>query len=241
MSTAIQLNTPTNYHPAAKAYTTAAGLSIASTALALVCLVTLHILSPEFDPSWRMVSEYALGNYGWVLSTMFITWAVGTWALAYALKREVKTTGGKIGLALLVLAGIGEAMAAAFDVRHSLHGLAAMIGMPSLPVAAVLISISLVKNPTWAPVKKRIMLTAHLTWVSILFMTIAVMLLFAGFSDAGIDMSSGKAPETLPDNVIALAGWANRLMILCYCVWVITIAAHQRKLGGSAAPYKEAA
>lgn len=240
MSTAIQLTPSSNYPPASKTSSTAAGLSIASTSLALICLISLHVLSPEFDPSWRMVSEYALGNYSWVLSTMFLSWAIGTWSLAYALKREVKTTGGKIGLAFLVLAGIGEAMAAAFDVRHSLHGLAAMIGMPSLPVAAVLTSISLVKNPTWAPAKKRIMLTAHFTWISILVMTIAVMLLFDGFSKAGIDLSSGKAPATLPANVIALAGWANRLMILCYCVWVITVATHQRKLGGSTAPYKEA-
>lgn len=230
MSSAIPLNQPTNYHPTRTAVT-AAGVSIASTTIALVCLAALHLLSPEFDPSWRMVSEYALGNYSWVLSMMFITWAVGTWALAYSLTKKVKTTWGKVGLLFLVLAGIGEAMAAVFEVRHPLHGLAAMIGMPSLPVAALLISYSLTRNPAGVPARKKILFTAHLTWISIVLMTAGVMLLFNGFTKAGVDMSSGTAPESLPPGVIAFAGWANRLLILTYCIWVITVAAQRRKLG----------
>ncbi|MBV8068249.1 MAG: DUF998 domain-containing protein [Candidatus Eremiobacteraeota bacterium] len=43
-----------------------------------------HVLSPEFDPSWRVVSEYADGRYAWVLTLMFALCAFGTWALAYA-------------------------------------------------------------------------------------------------------------------------------------------------------------
>lgn len=38
----------------------AAGLSVAF----LGFLLLLHILEPEFDPSWRMISEYELGRYG---------------------------------------------------------------------------------------------------------------------------------------------------------------------------------
>lgn len=230
MSSAITLNQPTNYHPA-RAAASAAGLSMISTAIALISLATLHVLSPEFDPSWRMVSEYALGRHSWLLSVMFLAWAIGTWALAYSLKDEVKTTGGKIGLLFLVLAGIGEAMAAAFDVRHPLHGLAAMIGMPSLPIAALLISYSLKRKEAWAPARKRILLTAHLTWISIVLMTAGVMLLFDGFAKAGVDMSSGTAPERLPEGVIAIAGWTNRLLIIAYCTWVITVAAHRRTPG----------
>jgi len=32
----------------------------------------LHVLSPEFSPSRRVISEYALGHYPWVLSLMFL-------------------------------------------------------------------------------------------------------------------------------------------------------------------------
>lgn len=233
MSSAISLNGPTNFRMARTA-TTAASVSLYSTAIVLVCLATLHVLSPEFDPSWRMVSEYAMGNYSWVLTAMFSSWAVGTWALAFAVKDEVKTTGGRIGLFFLVLAGVGEALAALFDVRHSLHGPAATIGMPSLPVAALLISYSLRHNVAWTPARKRIILTAHLTWISIVLMTVAVMVLFDGFAKAGIDISSGTVPKNLPEGVIDFAGWANRLLIFTYCIWTITVAAYRRKLGEGA-------
>ena len=39
-----------------------ARLSIAAAVVVLLLLASLHVLSPEFDPSWRMVSEYANGH-----------------------------------------------------------------------------------------------------------------------------------------------------------------------------------
>ncbi len=49
----------------------AAGLAIVAAAGALLLLASLHVLSPEYAPSWRRVSNYANGRYGWVLSLMF--------------------------------------------------------------------------------------------------------------------------------------------------------------------------
>src|SRR4030095_3870288 len=109
-----------------------ARLAIATSVAVLLLLAILHILSPEFDPSWRMVSEYANGQYGWVLSLMFVAWAVSSWILAFMLWSQINTTAGKVGLVFLILAGVGEAMASVFDINHSLHGLAGLIGIGSL-------------------------------------------------------------------------------------------------------------
>src|SRR5215211_4426717 len=95
----------------------AARISFAASAMTLVFLGALHVLSPEFDPSWRMVSEYALGNYGWVLSLMFISWAISSWALYFALRPHVKTKAGKVGLIILLIVGLGQLMASIFSVR----------------------------------------------------------------------------------------------------------------------------
>ena len=92
----------------------------------------LHVLSPEFAPSWRMVSEYANGQYRWLLTLVFSAWALSSFALLAALWPASATTLGKVGLLFLLLAGIGQAMGALFDVNHPLHGAAAMIGIPSL-------------------------------------------------------------------------------------------------------------
>lgn len=199
----------------------AIGMSIAVLAL----LIVLHILSPEFNPAWRMVSEYANGKYAWVLSLMFFLWGAASWALAYTLWPHVQTTAGKIGLFFLVAAGIGETMAAVFDINHKLHSLSAMIGIPSLSIAAMLISTTLVRTEPWSLARTSLLWTANLTWVSILLMAIAFAVMMATYAQAGGDLSANaEVVTTLPEGVIALVGWANRFLIVVYCSWVMTVA-----------------
>jgi hypothetical protein len=201
-----------------------ARLSFAASVGSLLSLGALHILSPEFAPSWRMVSEYTNGQYGWVLSLMFAFWAISTWALAYTIWSQVKTTGGKIGLFFLVAAGVGEAMGGLFDINHPLHGLAALIGIGSLPIAAMLISVSLILTQAWSEAKKALLWTANLTWISVLLLVATFAILIFTFTQAGGEMpSEGTVVTTLPPGVIALVGWANRLLIVVYCAWVMTV------------------
>ncbi len=51
-------------------------------------------------------------------------------------------------------------------------------------------------------------------------------IMFAGFKKAGLPMdNNAEPPENVPDGVIALGGYANRLLVLCYELWLIVIAA----------------
>jgi len=197
-------------------------ISFMASAVTLAFLAALHVLSPEFDPAWRMVSEYALGNYAWVLSLMFIAWAISSWALAFTVGSQLSTRAGKFGLFFLVAAGVGEAMASVFDIRHPLHSAAAMIGILGLPVAAMLISVSLSRTQAWSVVRKVLLWTANLTWVSVVLMVGTFILLIVTFTQAGGEMTSEVT--TLPPGVIALVGWTNRFLIITYCVWVMTVA-----------------
>ena len=186
----------------------AARLSLAASVAAVLSLASLHILSPEFDPSWRVVSEYALGHYGWVLSLMFFAWALSSWALVFAIRPEVRTIGGRIGLVFLVAAGVGEAMASVFDLRRpELHGLAGALGIPSLPIAAMLISVSLSRTHRWFPTKKVLVWTANLTWMSLALMGAAMFSLTRKIGGLKVSI-----------------GWPNRLLIVIYLLWVMTVA-----------------
>ena len=221
MSKSITITSVTTTSPAI------ARLAIGASVAVLLLLASLHILSPEFDPAWRMVSEYANGSYGWVLSLFFAFWAISTWALAFALWSQVKTTGGKVGLYFLVAAGIGEAMASVFDINHALHNVASLIGIPSLAIAAMLISKSLVKDEAWAGVKKTLLWTANLTWISILLMALAFAIMIVTFIQSGAEMPADETlVTTLPAGVIAFVGWANRFLVVVYNVWVIFTARH---------------
>jgi hypothetical protein len=197
-------------------------VSLIASAVVLALLAALHILSPEFDPSWRMVSEYANGQYAWVLSLMFVSWAIGSWTLAFAIRSQVSTTAGKIGLFFLVATGVGEAMASVFDISHPLHSLSAVIGILSLPVAAVLISTRLARTQPWSATKRALLWTANLTWVSVLLIAASFMLLIVTYTQAGGEMTSQVT--VLPPGVIAVVGWANRFLVVVYCVWVMVVA-----------------
>ena len=53
----------------------AAGVAHGAATLFLLLFASLHFLEPEFDPSWCFLSEYALGNYGWMMVLAFFALA----------------------------------------------------------------------------------------------------------------------------------------------------------------------
>jgi hypothetical protein len=157
----------------------AAVTSLAAAALFLGLLAFLQVIKPEFDPSWRFVSEYAIGDYGWIMTMAFIFLGISCASLVMAIRSHVNTTGGKIGLILLLVVAASLVAAGVFvadpitatsdqlTMHGTLHGVAAMIGIPGLPIAAVLISRGLVRNQSWFSAKRTLLWTAHLTWISI--------------------------------------------------------------------------
>ena len=200
-------------------------LAIGAAIATLLLLVSLHILSPEFNPSFRMVSEYALGQYGWVLSLMFLAWGISAWALALALWSQVKTRAGKIGLWLLVIAGLGETMASVFDITHDVgHSIAGVLGMGGFPIAAVLLSVSLGRLPTWRGAKKLFLWLANLNWISVVLLIATLVLMTIQFTQVYGGHLPQQAPASLPAGVLGLDGWADRLIVLSNCLWVFVAA-----------------
>lgn len=197
----------------------AAYLALGATAVSGAALLALHVVSPELAPSWRMVSEYANGRFPWLLTVVFAGWAISSFALAAALRPLSASTLGTIGLLFLLLAGVGQTMGGLFDINHRLHGPAAMIGIPSLCVAAVLVTIALSRRagidapPTWS---------AHLPWISFVVMIGAFALFFSSLQAAGVDVAGQSRPlAELPAGVSGYVGWANRLLFATSYLWTV--------------------
>jgi hypothetical membrane protein len=208
----------------------AACVAIAASVAAIALLLSLHVLSPEFSPAWRMISEYANGQYGWVLSLMFVAYGLGSLALAFAIRSQATTRRGRFGLVMLTLSGIGQVSAAQFDLNQAdLHDLAGALGILCLPLAAMLISPTLAGTPRWEAARKPLLITANLTWVSVVLWVGTFGLMIATFLQAlgGLPTS---APADLPPGVIALVGWTNRLVVVSAWTWVATVAWHAIKL-----------
>lgn len=110
-------------------------------------------------------------------------------------------------------------MGGVFDINHKLHGPAAMIGIPSLCIAAVLVTMAMAGRaditapPLWA---------AHLPWISFALMIATLMLFFGALKAAGIEMSGQSEPlKVLPEGVSGYVGWANRLLFAASYLWVV--------------------
>jgi hypothetical protein len=194
-------------------------VAIVAIAASCAALLLLHLVSPGFAPSWRMVSEYANGQHKWLLTMVFAGWALSSFALIGALWPLRETTLGKIGLILLLLGGVGQTMGALFDINHKLHGPAAMIGIPSLCIAAVVITLALARRsdisapPLWS---------AHLPWVTFALMIGAFLLFISSLKAAGVDISGQSGPlKELPTGVSGYVGWANRLLFAASYLWAV--------------------
>jgi len=208
----------------------AAWVAITATAIACCLLLSLHVLSPEFSPAWRMISEYANGRYAWVLAAMFAAYGIAMLALAIAIQSQVTSKRGRVGLVLLTLSGLGAASASVFDVnQEALHELSGLVGYFGLPVPAILLSTELCRLEGWSAVKKQVLLAANLTWVSIVIWIASFAVMIATFMLALGGLPS-TAPEVLPGGVIALVGWTNRLAVLSAWAWVVVVAWHAIKL-----------
>ena len=200
---------------------TAAQLSLAAAATFLVLLAALHVIKPELDPSWRFISEYAIGDDGWMMALAFLSFAVGYVALFIAIRSQTPTISGRIGLVLLLVSATGLAIAGVFTTdpitaskdatttTGNLHSLGGTLGI-AMPIAAALISWNLARNPAWSVARRSLLLTAGLALVAFLVSSVS--------SGVMLSQHDGKfGPEVL-------VGWPNRLEVLAYSVWLMTVA-----------------
>ncbi len=211
----------------------AARLALAASATFLIVLVALHLIKPELDPAWRFVSEYAIGRNGWVLQLAFLALAISCLAASGVARSHVTTRAGRIGVGLLAVVGVALTAAAAFAIdpitatkdeltmHGKLHGFASMIGVPGFPVAALLISGSLRRNEAWALARRSLGWTAHLTWISLVFMFAVLAVLLP------------RNGGTFGPNV--WIGWPNRLLVIAYSVWLLVLARSALLAAGRAA------
>ncbi len=104
--------------------------------------------------------------------------------------------------------GIGQTMGALFDINHKLHGPAAMIGIPSLCVATLLITLALVRQPGHF---RPPLWSAHLPWIMFALMIGTFILFFSSLKAVGVDMSGQSGPlKELPAGVSGYV-WLGQL------------------------------
>jgi hypothetical protein len=190
--------------------------AIAGAAIALLALAVLHLVRPDLEPSRHMISEYAIGPHGWIMTLCFAAFAVASAALLVSLIGIVHTPLGWVGLVALAAAVVGLGFGAAFPMdpvsttpdtmsfSGRMHGVGFMVGVPGEILAVLLLSLALRGQPGWEGLPL-LWLTA-VVWVSLAVMAWALM-------------NFMKQPDGP-----TIMGWANRLLMIGYAAWIMLAA-----------------
>ncbi len=192
----------------------------------LLVLASLHALRPDLNPTWRVISEYALGPHGGIMQAAFLALALATATVGVAAYAQVRTLGGYLGLVLLLVTTVGMVLMGLYETdplttpadastpTHRVHILGAMLDF--LPLAAPLISYSITRS-------RRTDFTGrwlrYLAWLpllgTIVFFGSIALLLPANGGAFGPDV---------------LIGIPNRVMIVTHSVWLILAAGYLLRL-----------
>ena len=206
-------------------------LVVACSVAFLGLLSLLHLLEPEFDPSWRMISEYALGQYGWMMRLAFFCWGVSVLSLRVVLRPSLQTRGGRLGRGWMLFIGVALFGAGIFltspilenldhspSTENTLHSLCGAIVIITFPIAATLVAVSLSKNTAWRLSRRSLFWWTLLVWVG----------LFSFFGS--ISVSKALHPNAGRVGPEILMGWPNRFMVVVYHLWLIVIARQSTRL-----------
>jgi hypothetical protein len=191
-----------------------AELSLLNAVCFSAILILLHFLKPEFDPSWRMISEYEIGRWGILMRLAFASLSVSCFALAAIFWQHVWSFADL----LLMLAASGPLIAAIFAPDpittprtsktntghwHDVGGILFIVGFP---VAVTLITVS-ARDPMFTPLHSWLLWLLPMVWIGFLTFFVALF-------------NYRKTGTPNPDMKI---GWPNRFMVFTYLTWIILV------------------
>jgi hypothetical protein len=128
---------------------------------------------------------------------------------------------------LLILAGAGEALGSLLDVTHPVgHGVAGVLGVIGFPAAAMLLSLASGGKELWGGARRVLVWLANLSWISVILTIATLALLTMQMAQFNAGHLPQHAPKSLPMGVVALDGWADRLIVLANCAWVLVAGWH---------------
>jgi hypothetical protein len=95
----------------------AATIALVGVAYFVVIIVVLHFLRPDLNPISQPTSEYAVGQYGFLMTSAFFGMSLASFALVIGLYQGISQRARSwIGLGLLGVWGVGVLIAMSFPI-----------------------------------------------------------------------------------------------------------------------------
>jgi len=193
----------------------AARLSLGLSLAFLALLAVLHVLEPEFN-SGHLISEYQLGDYGFLMSLAFCLLGTGALLLALSLRPRLRTRGERVGWWGLLVIGTAFFIAGVFPPVQTpviigyLHGVSGLVAIFGSPIAFTLTGRSLASGDVLS------LLSRRLRW--------ATLTAWCGLAVFLASLTSASLTDQMNTPLPPWVSLANRLMVVTYCIWFMMAA-----------------
>jgi len=188
----------------------AAKVCMVSSGTFVALLVALHKLRPDLDPSWRFISEYEIGPYGWLMRLAFFVLATSCLSLIVAVWPFAQRISGRFAMFLMLVSSGGMVLAGIFapSTENKWHELGATLD--HVPFAALFLNWCLSRHADWKNSRWLLAGTAGLPLLG--------LVIFMGSLAVMLPANDGKPGPSV------LAGWPNRFFILMHVAWLVPVA-----------------
>ena len=188
--------------------------AIAAIAYFVVIIVALHFLRPDLNPISRPTSEYAVGAYGYLMTSAFFSMSLASWALVIALYQGVpRPAQSRIGLSLLGIWAVGVLIAMLFPIdldgapqtmAGTIHAINGPLTFLSLTLGVILVSWRFKHHTEWRPFYRLAVILSLLILLEFIAVPVAM------------------ATES------GLAGLAQRIFLVTFVTWFVVTAMRLR-------------
>ena len=192
--------------------------AIACFAYAVLVLLLMHVLRPDYTPVDHMISDYAVGPYGWIMTTAWLGMSCGCLMLMLGLFRSGPTSIiARLGTLLLGVASIGLLVTAIFPTdlqgapltrSGNIHNMSFLVNVGSIFLATVLLAAGFGSDSRWRTYQRTAIALTLLVVVAFIFQFLTLH-------------------RGMP------YGIANRFFIVVLFAWFLTTAVRLRAVAAS--------
>ena len=190
----------------------AATIALAGITYFAMIIIALHLLRPDHNPISRPTSEYAVGPYGYLMTSAFFSMSLASGALVIGLYQGVpRPAQSRLGLGLLAIWAMGVFIAMLFPIDldgvpqtlpGTIHAINGPLTFLSLTIGVLLVSRSFKQDETWRPIYRSAVLLS--------------LLMLVEFVGVPLAMATGSG----------LAGLAQRIFLVTFGTWFVMTAMH---------------
>ena len=202
-----------------------ATVAIVGVAYFVVIIVVLHFLRPDLNPIRRPTSEYAVGSYGFLMTSAFFSMSLASFALVIGLYQGISQRArSQVGLGLLGIWGVGVLIAMTFPIdvegapqtiSGTIHGINGRLAFLSLTAGAIMVSRRFKQDERWRPFHRTAVLLS--------------LVMLAAFIATFVNLATGAW----------FAGLGQRIFLAAFATWFFLTATRLRSIATGSVPPRQ--